>query len=183
MQTSLEKALAMLAQMRGTSIEAQVERFNAEIIAARALMKVPPALTDEEREARVKASKQKSLAKAKQKRAAARALRPGPSAEELAAKAAERKARERAYAREYMAMLRAKRRAERAFRKTYGLGALPLRTPTIAEAQSRISKALAPATRPGPKAELPILPDRSRPAGSAKLAQNGPLFGQIVPYR
>ena len=57
-QTSLEKALAMLAQMRGTSIEAQVERYNAEIIAARARMKVPPALTNEEREARVKASKQ-----------------------------------------------------------------------------------------------------------------------------
>ena len=143
MHTTVEKALTMLAKLQGTSVEFQIEKYNADVLDRWERMPVKPALTEEERVARIKASQRRSLDKAKEKRAAARALRSVPSAEHLAAKEAERKDRRRAYAREYMARRRAKRRAERAFRKAYGFGALPLKSPTITEAQKRISLALA----------------------------------------
>lgn len=143
MHTTVEKALIMLAKLQGTSVEFQIEKYNADVLDRWARMPVKPALTEEERLERIKASQRRSLDKAIEKRAAARALRPVPSAEELATKAAERKARKRAYSRNYMAKWRSKRRAERAFRKAHGFGALPLKTPTIAEAQKRISRELA----------------------------------------
>ena len=86
MNIGLEKALAKLAHMRGTSVQVQIKLFNADIIERRARMKVKPSLTDEERAARVKACKQRSLAKAREMRAAARALVPEPTAEEIAAR-------------------------------------------------------------------------------------------------
>lgn len=127
----------------GTSIEFQIEQFNADVLERRARMPVKPALTEEERAARERASRRRALDKLKEKRAASRALKPVPTVDELAAKAALRKARRNAYAREYMAKRRDKRRAERAMREKYGLGALPLPSPTITEAQKRISEVLS----------------------------------------
>lgn len=145
MSATLEKALAMLARLRGTSVETEIEHFNANVAAQRARMRRPPALTEEERIARDKASRRRSLDTMIERRAAARALRPVPTAEEIAAKAAEKKARQKAFARRSRVKLRDKRREERAYRKACGFGALPLKSPTIAEAQARISQVLSSA--------------------------------------
>ena len=143
MSSAREKALATLAKLQGTSIEAQVEKYNADVIERRASMKVKPALSEDERGARSKASKQRSLVKAKQMRAAVRALKPAPTAEETAAKLAARKANHKVAARKHRVTVRDERRAQRALRTARGLGPLPLQSPTIAEAHQRISRMLA----------------------------------------
>jgi hypothetical protein len=125
-------------------LEAEIKKFNADILERRAQMRFQPAATEEERIARTKAAKRRALDKVKAARAAARALRPVPSAEEMAAKAADRKARGKAARRAWRVRIRDERRAAKARRKALGLPSRVLQEPTVAGVQAQISRMLAP---------------------------------------
>lgn len=72
MSAELLKALTAVAKMRGTSVEHEIMKHNVEVVEKRRLMRHPPALTEAERAARVKACSARSLVKAREKRRAAR---------------------------------------------------------------------------------------------------------------
>lgn len=74
MSTELLKALTYLAEIRGTTLEHEVGRHNIRIVEAQRL--VPPlkrrAASEDERVSREKASRARSVEKARLKRVAAR---------------------------------------------------------------------------------------------------------------
>lgn len=100
--------LKHLARMRGTTLEEEITKHNATL---------RPIATPEEAAARKKASRRRALDKMKAKRAALRALKPVPTAEEIAAKAMARAARDKASRRKHRVDARD---ALRALRKTTG---------------------------------------------------------------
>lgn len=100
--------LKQLARMRGTTLDEEIAKHNATL---------RPMATPEEAAARKKASRRRALDKMKAKRAALRALKPVPTAEEIAAKAVARAARDKASRRKHRVDARD---ALRAHRKTTG---------------------------------------------------------------
>jgi hypothetical protein len=119
--------------MHGTTLEHEIAKFNEYTAERIAHTQKGWSKTEEERAARATANKKLTQGKAKAARAAARALKPVPSAEELAALAAARKARKKATARKHRVKVRDARRAEKALRDA----------PTIVDAQREISRRLA----------------------------------------
>lgn len=106
--------LAILARLHGTTIEEEIEKHNADI--ARRIVRgdIHPAVSKEERLAREKAVKQRASDKVKAARAARRASKPVPSAEEIAAKAVAKAERKKAARRRHCVKLRDALRAVRA---------------------------------------------------------------------
>ncbi len=75
MSAELLQVLSALAKLRGTSVEHEVARHNVGVVEARREHNHPMAATEEERLARVKASRARSTEKAKLKRKARRTNR------------------------------------------------------------------------------------------------------------
>jgi len=97
--------LAILARMHGTTLEEEIEKHNATL---------RPMATPEEAAERREASKRRALDKMKAKRAAVRASKPRPTAEEIAAKTVARAEGKKASARRHRVKARDALRALRA---------------------------------------------------------------------
>lgn len=97
--------LKRLARMHGTTLEEEIAKHNATL---------RPMATPEEAAERREACKRRSLDKAKEKRAAVRASKPQPTAEEIAAKAVARAEGKKASARRHRVKARDALRALRA---------------------------------------------------------------------
>lgn len=106
--------LAMLARMHGTTLAEEVDKHNADLAQRIASGYAHPIVSEEERLARTKAVKRRALDKVKANRAALKALKPKPSAEELAAKALARAERKKASRRRHRVKARDALRALRA---------------------------------------------------------------------
>lgn len=106
--------LAMLAKLHGTTIEEEIAKHNADIQRRVAKGDLHPVLSEDERREREAARKKRASDKEKSKRAALKALKPKPSAEEISAKALARAERKKANRRRYRVKARDALRALRA---------------------------------------------------------------------
>lgn len=93
--------LAVLAGMHGTTLAEEVDKYNAASSSALAAAPCVLSCLRKSALARNKAVKCRALDKVKAKRAALKALKPKPSAEELAAKALARAERKKASRRKH----------------------------------------------------------------------------------
>lgn len=117
MAIELIDVIKKLAELHGTTLAEEVDNHNAEIAQRIASGYAHPIVSEEERLERSKAVKRRWLDKMMGKRAAARATKPKPTAEEIAGKAAAKAERDKASRRRHRVKARD---ALRALRKETG---------------------------------------------------------------